>query len=248
MKSFTLLMTARNRAAQLGQALYTIIGANECHRRRTKYVKYGKALNIVVINDASTDNTAEILDPYIGSNFRVYRLMRSGKYQKNPGGVLNIGHTKINTELAIEQCGEVCHLTDCITPLIENSRPGRVCFAHVYAGAVDQMRLMQELIADNKYEYASDYVTKDCPQFPGMALRIMQYARTGIKIYCGIERPAPLFFLGAIHEEDFQMVGGYNEDLAAGADDDFASRLHRHGFEFYFSGQAVAFHLKHGKT
>jgi len=57
------------------------------------------------------------------------------------------------------------------------------------------------------------------------------------ELYCGIDRPRPYFFCGAIKREWFERLRGFDEDFigAGWEDDDFADRLRREGVEFIFT-------------
>jgi GT2 family glycosyltransferase len=69
-----------------------------------------------------------------------------------------------------------------------------------------------------------------------------------MELYCGRLRPVPFLFLGAIHRRDWEALGGYDENLPARNDEDFANRLKARGVRFHFVAKAVAVHLKHGKS
>lgn len=181
------------------------------------------------------------------ATFRSFRLRRSGNYRRNPGAVINFGHRQVQGDVTIEQCGEVCHLTDCVEPLMKACRPGRVALARVYHGDVEQMEALQKQIDADEYMFFEDFEPDAC-QSRGGAIKVPLVGKDRIALYCGLERLAPLLFLGAIHKEDFDAVKGYNEEIPRAADDDLARRLQARGVRFCFVGRAVAFHLRHGKS
>jgi hypothetical protein len=87
----------------------------------------------------------------------------------------------------------------------------------------------------------------NCDWSKGIAPRV---GRHRIRLYCGLERLAPLLFLGAIHKTDWDEVGGYDENLGPkfrNNDGDLAARLMTRGVLFKFLGNAIAFHQEHPK-
>lgn len=235
MKKATLLIVTRNRAPQLSLALKSIETQNY------------QDISVVVVDDASQDETPRVLRDFSKLHPQIHRIERRGGYRQNPGPVLNVGHLLAKTDIVIEQCGEVCHLTDCVEPLIGACRPGRVVLGRVYSGSTDQMESLQKEIENGDYVFREDFKLDVCSNRPG-ALKIPYLGKDSIALYCGLERPAPLLFLAAIHKKDFGAVKGYNEKLSRAADDDLANRLQNRGVHFYFSGRAIGFHLKHGKS
>jgi glycosyltransferase involved in cell wall biosynthesis len=234
MSKATLLIATRNRGIQLSHALNSIRAQNY------------ENVDIIVIDDASTDNTPEILRQH-KDILDVSRIERKGGYRRNPGFVLNAGHTLARTNIVIEQGGEVCHLTDCVAPLISACRPGIVALATVYNGTAEEMRLLEKDIKEGRYEFTKDAIPETI-RTSGNRWVVPRVGPHQIQLYCGQERPAPFLFLGAIHREDFEAIQGYDEKRANGNDEDLANRLLWKGVRFCFVGKAVAFHLKHGKS
>lgn len=233
MNKASIVIATRNRAPQLRLALESI------------RLKNYRDVEVVVVDDASTKETAEVLREY-GKLVCAHRIERPGGYRRNPGAVLNVGHLLAKTNVVIEQGGEVCHLTDCVGPLVKICRPGVVALARVYNGSLDKMALLVKDIKKGKYKFPKDAeidITKTCGD--DLAIPRLEH---GIQLYCGMERPAPFLFLGAIHRTDFDAVGGYDEKRSDRNDEDLANRLLANGVRFCFVGNAVAFHLKHGKT
>jgi len=265
----TILMTTRNRLEQLKSALLSI--------RAKKYVGVDVTIVDDASSDGTVDMLRDpaywpfdgerlgrpVLTPkgrefYLTgavfspdsrfAAFRVFRLQRpEGRYRRNPASVINFGHKQVQTDVTIEQCGEICHLTDCVEPLMEVCRPGRVALARVHHGTPEQMEVLQKKIKEGSYVFPGNFEL--CKHLDkGGAIKIPLLGKERIALYCGLERPAPLIFLGAIHKKDFNAVGGYNEHITCSADDDLARRLQARGVRFRFVGRAVAFHLKHGKS
>jgi len=203
-------------------------------------------VDILVIDDASTEETASVLRGY-GRFVRTERIERPGGYRHNPAAVLNVGHLLAKTDVVIEQCGEVCHLTNCVEPLMKVCQPGRMAVARVYCGTPDQMRRLQIKIDEGSYNFPEDFELDVCSNRTG-TLKVPYLGEDSIALYTGWERPAPFLFLGAIHRKDFEAVKGYDEKLSRAADDDLANRLQNKGVRFCFVGRAVAFHLQHGKS
>jgi len=230
----TILIATRNRAVQLKYALESI------------RLKHYRDVEVLVVDDASTEETTEVLRDY-AKLVRVSRIERPGGYRRNPSAVLNVGHLVAKTDIVIEQGAEVCHLTDCVTPLLKVCQPGVVALARVHSGSVEQMKSVREEIITAHYDFPDDFKPDKC-ETVGTKLKGPIVGRSRTVLYCGRERPVPFLFLGAIHQEDFAAAGRYNEKIAKGNDEDLANRLQAQGVRFCFVGRAVAFHLKHGKT
>jgi GT2 family glycosyltransferase len=229
-----LLIATRNRAAQLAYGLQSI------------YERNYEIDKMLIIDDGSKDNTRDIVKRF-GPEFEYCRIERDGGFRHNPAVVLNIGHKSIDMDITIEQGGEVCHLTDCVTPLVEACRPGIMALATVFNGTPEEMRLLKADIDEGNYQFAPDIIVSH-PRTNGDTWAVPKLTRHNIQLYCGFERQAPFMFCGAIHKEDFEKVGGYDETLKSNNDGDLADRLITKGVKFCFVGRAVAFHLQHGKS
>lgn len=234
MKHASIMMATRNRSLQLAMALESIKAQNY------------QDIDIVVIDDASSDDTTKVLRNH-GNGLRVVRVERPGGYRQNPSAVLNVGHLLTKTDIVIEQGGEVCHLTDCVTPLLKICRPGVVALARVHNGNPSEMQALKTDIQKGIYDFPADF-TPETVKTNGNSWRVPHVGPHRIQLYCGNERPAPFLFLGAIHREDFRAIGGYDEHRLNRNDEDLANRLLAKGVRFCFVGNAVAFHLKHGKS
>jgi len=234
MNKASIVIATRNRAPQLRLALESI------------RLKNYRDVEVVVIDDASTEETASVLRDY-GKLVHVERIERPGGYRRNPSSVLNVGHLLAKTDIVIEQGGEICHLTDCVTPLYETCRPGVVALARVYHGTVAEMELLEKDIEDGKYVFPEN-VKLEIVRTLGKHWPVPRIGSHQIYLYTGKERPAPFLFLGAIHQKDFSAIGGYDENITTNNDGDLANRLSVKGMKFCFVGNAVAFHLKHGKS
>lgn len=228
-----ILIATRNRGAQLLLGLKSILSG-----------KYDPFMKIVVVDDASTDMTPVILTE-IGPVVEMYRISRNDGYRKNPSTVLNYGHRLMDTDVVIEQGGEICHITDCVTPLMELCRPGTVALARVHHGTVEEYQQLQTMVNNGQYPFPDDF-QPETYRTNGDTWRVPVV--NGFRLYCGKERPAPFIFCGAIHREDFEAVGGYDESIPRRNDEDLANRLIARGVKFVFSGKAIAFHLEHGKS
>jgi len=234
MKQASIIIASRNRGPQLCLSLPILKSRHYWN------------VEIILVDDASSDNTNAVLAENEGL-LKVHRLERRGTYRKNPAFVLNHAHMLARHDIVIEQGGEVCHLTDCVTPLLELCRPGIVAMARVYNGTHLEMASIMNAINNDSYKYVDDY----CPetvQTDGTHWKVKKDTQFGVDIFCGKERPAPFIFCGAIHKQDFDLVGGYDENIPCNNDGDLAERLQNNGVKFVFSGKAIAFHLKHDKT
>lgn len=238
MMNVTVLIATRNRAEQLAETL-------ESFARLYMRAAF-KGVRVLVIDDASTDGTPDLLRQF-GSLIDVHRIEREGGYRNNPSAVLNLGHRLADTDIVIEQGAEVVHLNDCITPLVEACKPGTVALARVFNGDSQRMGAERAFMSSEVYKYSED-VTPDSVQTNGDLHRVPSFGEPPAQLYCGAERLAPFQFLGAIHREDFEAVGGYDENRARRNDEDFANRLQARGVKFCFLGRAIAWHLIHGKS
>ena len=229
----SLLIATRNRAAQLAQGLASI--------RRQGY----REVESILVDDNSDDGTAAVVQENSDWLSRVHRIRRDGGYRLNPSSTWNLAHRLASCEITIEQGGEVCHLTNCVDPLIAACRPGLIALARVYHGEPEAMRLLAEQIANGTHALPDDVEafrpTTEAGRWP--------CAKVGpFDLYCGLERQAPFLFLGAIHRTDFEALGGYDEARKDRNDTDLANRLIARGARFRFLGKAVAFHLRHGRA
>jgi hypothetical protein len=227
----SILIVTRNRGKQLRATLASI--------RRQAY----QDVEIVVVDDASSDETRRVIaeQQLDGMALVTYRLERSGGSASNPAHVLNIGHRACAGAVVIEQGGDVCHLTDCVGPLLDACVPGTVALARVYHGTAEEMRLVEQEIADDGFSFGDD-LAPDTVRTCGSDWAVPRVGRNRVRLYCGRERPAPFLLLGAIRKEDFAAVGGYDPARLVGNDEDLANRLIAKGVKFRFVGRAVAFH------
>jgi GT2 family glycosyltransferase len=231
----TIGIATRNRAEQLGLCLASI--------QARKY----EDIEIVLVDDDSSDGTAKVLEEFGGLLSYTRKIGRQGGFRRNPSDVLNMVHALASSGIVIEQGGEVCHLTDCVNPLVEACEPGRVALARVHNGTPVEMEALRAEIASGRYVFPED-VEPNSVQTDGSHWPVPRVGITQVQLYCGAERPAPFLFCGAIHQVDFEAVAGYDPTIPCNNDGDLARRLQERGVRFRFIGRAIAFHLKHSKT
>lgn len=234
----SILIAARNRAEQLRISLQSI------HAQRYEGVE------VCVIDDSSSDDTQTVIREAREWGHWVLRdcmYEREGGYLRNPSKVWNRGHAFANSPVVIEQGAEVVHLTDCVTPLLNLCRTGQVAIARCYNGTVRDMARLKATVDTNAFIFPPDVVAR-VPRTDGSRWKVPRDPQCGVDVYTGSERQAPFMFLGAITQEDFHRVGKYDENRQTGNDQGLAETLIKHGIAFAFSGEAIAFHLKHGKT
>ncbi len=231
----TLLIATRNRAEQLSLGLASLVG------------RYAPNIEILVVDDGSSDETPTVLKDFRTAipQLRTHRLERNGGYRKNPSHVFNVGHTLASADIVVEQGGEVCHINDCVEPLLSSCVVGTVALARVFNGTPAQSRLVERQLP----EYMSEETVRSKkPETNGDKHTVPKIGPDGVQLYCGAERQAPFLFLGAIHQDDWYRVGGYNEEIPRRNDEVLANSLLSRGISFAFVGDAVAFHLQHGKS
>lgn len=233
----SLIIATRNRAEQLALGLASIEAQGYTD------------LDVVVVDDGSTDETAAVISNH-ANWLRVSRLPGSPQYRANPSYVLNRGHEAALGEIRLEQGGEVCHITRCADLLSDVCIPGLVALATVYNGDVLDYETLRTAVLTGGYAFGEDLEVGAPLETNGdrIAIPKVSIGDRGIQLYSGGLRPAPFLFLGAVHRDDRIAVGGYDERIAAGNDEDFANRLLARGVRFRFVAQAVAFHLRHSKT
>jgi len=232
----SLIVATRNRVTQLQAGLQSI--------RDRAY----EDVEMILVDDGSTDGSEGVIESYAGMFSTIIRIPpRTSGYSWNPSSVLNAGHRAASSDIHMEQGGEVCHLTDCITPLIEECRPGVVALARCYHGPASDMETLKLALAQGRVDLPPTVRPELCRTEAGVWMAAL-VEPGGIALYSGVERLAPFMFLGAIHREDFEAVGGYDEKRKDRNDTDLANRLQARGVRFSFVGTAVAFHLQHAKA
>lgn len=237
MATRSLMIATRNRADQLALGLASI-----------KAQDYAD-LDAVIVDDGSTDDTTRVVTDH-RDWLRVCQVHGSHSYRANPSYVLNRGHDAAAGEIHLEQGGEVCHVTRCADLLANACRLGLVTLATVYNGDVQDYEAVRTAVLNGSYAFDDDLEVGAPLETCGDRIPIPTIDICGrkIQLYSGRLRPAPFLFLGAVHRDDRIAVGGYDERIAAGNDEDFANRLLARGVRFRFVAQAVAFHLRHSKT
>jgi len=231
----SLVVATRNRAEQLAFGLASI------------EAQAYKGLEIVLIDDGSTDGTPSVIESFRSMLAEVIVLpRRKTGYSYNPSSVLNRAHRATHADVVLEQGGEVCHLNDCLTPLLGECVPGRVALTRCYHGRPYEMVRLQHHLRASKIDLPETVRPESCVteagRWPAPKVGPLQN-----NLYTGAERLAPFLFLGAVHRQDFEAVGGYDEDRRDRNDTDLANRLQARGVRFSFLGGAVAFHLQHEK-
>lgn len=225
----SILIATRNRLAQLRHGLRSIVGMGY------------PDVEIIVVDDGSTDGTREHCLG-LGDAIKYHRIERAGRYRKNPSDVLNFGHAMCQSDVVIEQGGEVVHVNDCVTPLVDACQHGRVALARVFNGTgadLPAVQMMESMTPDVEPDPADVQVFAGRWKVPKVG---------GVDLFCGLERQVPFLFLGAIHKMDFDEAGGYNPSVTDGNDTNLARSLLANGVRFRWLGSAVALHLSHGKS
>lgn len=232
----SLIVATRNRAEQLRSGLQSI--------RDRAY----EGLEIILVDDGSTDDTGSVIRSFSDLFAKIIVLPpRESGYSWNPGSVLNAGHRAATADVHLEQGGEVCHLTDCLAPLLAECRPGIVALTRCHHGTPEEKELVAADLRLGLYPFPETVRPDRCLTEAGhwMAPPVGRHLTA---LYTGAERLAPFLFLGAIQKADFDAVGGYDEARVDRNDTDLADRLQAHGVRFSFLGNAVAFHLRHAKA
>ncbi len=232
----SLVMATRNRREQLARTIQSL--------REMAY----PGLEIIAVDDGSTDGTLDLLRE--NSDFMtVSTTGRVGPFSLNGSKALNLGHWLARADVVLEQGGEVAHLTDCLTPLLAACQPGVAAFARVLNGTAEELGILQGDARAGLLPLADDVQMADVLT-DWSKERVPKVGPRQTQLYCGLERPAPLFFLGAIHRADFAAVGGYDESKGLAYrnnDGDMAAALMGRRVKFHFSGNALAFHQRHPK-
>lgn len=231
----SLVVATRQRATQLRAGLDSI-------RAR----RYG-GLEVVVVDDRSTDETPAVLDEFADLVTIRHRIDEpAAGYRWNPGSVLNLGHSLASCDVVLEQGGEVCHMVDCVTPLLAACEPGVVAISRCHHGPPEAMEDVRKALQSGQYRFP-DTIEVTEPKTEAGRWPAPHTGPGRAALYTGAERQAPFLFLGAIHKADFEAVGGYDERRRDRNDTHLAESLIAAGVRFRFVGSAVAFHLAHDK-
>lgn len=246
--TLSICMSSRNRGHLLGESLRSIKAKNYAQTE------------VLVIDDSSTDRTAEVLRqaPWV----RGHRIDRGGGYREDPAEVFNLMLGMATGTVLLQQSAEVVHLTDVGRQLREAVEPGVVAFATVISGAPGNRRVAEAFVArgwvanggewtgqDNRSVINPDGVRPDGGQGTVIPPPRVKMGNQAFDLYTGADRPAPLFFCGAMLKDDWEKTGGYPVGIPHGASDlHLAVRMMRLGFRFRFLGGAIAYHQEHRKS
>jgi hypothetical protein len=228
----TILIATRNRVGLLRHGLESILAMN-----------YRDA-DVLVVDDGSEDETqahcTELADKGL---IRYHRMERDGLegYRANPGAVWNVAHSLCESDIVIEQGGEVMHVTDCVTPLIAACEPGLSVLARTFNGELTDLPRIKEMPQVPDVEPDPTTIQTFAGRWPVPRVG-------GVELFCGQERQVPFMFCGALHRLDFEAAGGYSKDAPDGNDTTLARKLLANGIRYRWVGSAVALHLRHGKS
>lgn len=240
MEPYSVCLASRNRRKQLEVTLPTILAQEPD--------------DIVLVDDGSTDETGEWFSAYMKENcpgyagdtsWWLHRNEHPG-YRLNPAVPFNDAVALARNDWVVVQCAEVA------------------CMGfHVYDRLFDYLcqkdRWLNEIalarchLVPLGFRFPESEDERDA--YAGLDVQIPAgatptWADPGLpanKVYCGHERPVPLLFCGAMHRKIWEKLGGYNEHIRAAADADFGCRALANGIKFQILGEAVTFHLAHGK-
>lgn len=117
MKSFSVVMATYNKAWALPRVLGSILR------------QMNPQGEVIVVDDGSTDNTAEICNHY---PLRYKRLDDAVGVSRNPATARNVGYCMAKGEVIIAQSDDVVHVEDTVIPLVDNLKEGQVQIATVW--------------------------------------------------------------------------------------------------------------------
>ena len=222
-------MNTRNRRYQLEVALPSVMAQDPAE--------------VVIVDDGSTDGTEEMIRRDFPTVI-YHRLMDTG-YHKNPAESLNIATDASSQPVIIQQNAELMSVNHCFSLLLDALQPRRPTLARIFNVGLGQA---EDVPPWGTPERATCAAARHGQTWYDVApYDLVQRQEVGSEVYCGHERRRPLFFLGAMTRELWEEIGGYNEDIEKGTDQEFADRLRGAGVSCLGLGDAIGFHIQHGR-
>jgi len=222
-------MNTRNRRYQLEIALPSVLAQEPAE--------------VVIVDDGSTDGTEEMIRRDFPTVI-YHRLMDTG-YHKNPAESLNIATDASSQPVIIQQNAELMSVNHCFSLLLDALQPRRPTLARIFNVGLGQAEDVPPWGTPERATYAA--ARHGQTWYDVAPYDLVQRQEVGSEVYCGHERRRPLFFLGAMTRELWEEIGGYNEDIEKGTDQEFADRLRGAGVSCLGLGDAIGFHIQHGR-
>lgn len=199
-------------------------------------------LEIVVVDDASTQSISDLPSMFPTLNMRVIQIDKKDKWWVNPCIPNNIGFGVAFGDVIIIQNPECLHMGDIINYVAENITDNKYIVFGCYA--LDQTKTVQVSQVNGSNTSAINRIiqpTNDIPldECPYMN-RWYQHS---------VFSPRCLNFCTAITREDLEDLGGFDELYASGQcydDTEFIRRIHRKGMYVDMVDSPLVVHQYHG--